>query len=119
MKSTLKKAGSALLGLSMLLATVAPPLAMAGSGNEGKTEDGNVEGVSNKEMELLLETYEIEELKISSYKTVKIYDENDNLVYAEKVSVTRLEDDARLLALIDKSDFLTEVNDVKFYKMDN
>lgn len=119
MKTTLKKAGAALLGLSLLISSLAPPVAMAASDNEDEKKNVTVEGISSQEIENLLETYKVEEIAIADYKTVKIFDNNDNLVYSEKVYVCRFDEDARLLALLEQSDFLTEVNNVKIYKLDH
>jgi hypothetical protein len=118
MNITLKKAGTALLGLSMLLTVTGPPLLMAGTGHEGDKGNSKAGGVPDKEIALLLETYQLDKVRISAYKTVKIFDSNDNLIFSEQVAISRLDNDARLSGLIDKSDFLTEVDDVKYYKMD-
>ena len=118
MKTAINKVGAALIGLSILVTSLAPSMAIAGPRNEDKKKNATVEGISNQEIENLLEVYKVEETSISSYKTVKIFDNNDNLIYSEEVYVCRFDEDARLLALLEQSDFLTEVDDVKYYKLD-
>ena len=119
MKTTLKKAGAAFIGLSIFITSLVPSMVMAGPGSNDDKKNVTVEGISSQEIENLLETYKVEEIAIADYKTVKIFDNNDNLVYSEKVYVCRFDEDARLLALLEQSDFLTEVNNVKIYKLDH
>ena len=118
MKTTINKAGAALLGLSLLITTLAPTTLTAGTEREKEENNTTIEGITNQEIENLLEIYKVVETPIASYKTVKIFDKNDNLVYSEEVYMCRFDDDSRLLALLDQSDFLAEVEDVKYYKLD-
>ena len=118
MKTAINKVGAALIGLSIFVTSLAPPMAIAGPGNEDEKKNATVEGISIQEIENLLEVYKVEETTIASFKTVKIFDKNDDLIYSEEVYVCRFDEDVRLLALLEQSDFLTEVDDVKYYKLD-
>ena len=93
------------------------PLAAANGLNDPETKDSTLITISEDEIQLLLETYKVEASDISTYKTVKVFDENDALVYSEDVDNARFDSDLRLKALLNQSDYLTEVNDVKYYKL--
>jgi hypothetical protein len=117
MKSILKKTGATILGLSFLLVSTNPLAAAEGIGNDNNKDSIAIEGISENEIQSLLEFYQVETPTLASLKTVKVFDANDVLVYSEDVSNSRFDTDVRLKAMLNQSDYLTEVNDVKYYKL--
>ena len=117
MNSILKKSGATILGLSFLLVSTNPLAAAEGIGNDNDKDSIAIEGISENEIQSLLEFYQVETPMPATLKTVKVFDANDVLVYSEDVSNGRFDTDPRLKAMLNQSDYLTEVNDVKYYKL--
>ena len=71
--------------------------------------------VTQHEINALLSQYSIDDkLEINNVK-IKIYGNNDELIYSAKVCHNVYECDERLNLLINQSDFVTEVDDTKIY----
>ncbi len=71
--------------------------------------------VTQHEIDALLSYYSLDNsIKINNIK-IKIYGDNDELVYSAKVCQFVYECDERLNLLINQSDFVTEIDGTKIY----
>lgn len=113
-----RKLSSLVLGLSVLLATLATPTYAAGAGLL-TSEDVLPTTVSEDESEALLKEYKLDELVESIDNiTVKIYNNNDDLIFSTEVCQRDFECDDRINRMINQSDFITEVDNTRIYYLD-
>jgi hypothetical protein len=123
MKTAKKTSLSLLTGLLVLLATLATPITSASAGNHsGNISTGIHSGnlilpttLSDDELTELLHFASLEvELSFENIE-VKIYGNNDDLIYSSTVCPIANKCDERLNQLINQSDFITEVDHTRIY----
>jgi hypothetical protein len=108
---------SLLLGLTVLLATLAIPLNPASAGTPtGEKILPNT--VSDQDAEALIKLYGMEDEVEVKNITVKIYNNNDELIYSVEVCLNDFECDERINRIINDSDFITEVDNTRIYYLD-
>jgi hypothetical protein len=118
--NTAKKTSLSLFtGLLILIATLATSINNASAGNP----TGNSllpysilpYSITDKEINELLSFASLDkEVEIENIK-IKIYGNNDDLVYSSNVCHSTYKCDERLNQLINQSDFITEVDNVRIY----
>ena len=109
---------SLILGLTVLLATLATPIYAASAGTT-TGEKVLPTTVSEEESESLLKEYQLEDMvETSNNITVKIYNNNDDLIFSTKVCQRDFECDDRINRMINQSDFITEVDKTRIYYLD-
>ena len=108
---------SLLIGLTVLFATLAMPFYAASAGEPvGKEILPNT--VSEQEAEELIKLYElVNEVEVKNI-TVKIYNNNDELIYSVEVCKNDFECDERINQIVNDSDFVTEVDNTRIYYLD-
>ena len=114
MNTANKTSISLLTGLLVFLASLALPINNASA---GMPTDNSIlpYTVTEQEMNELLAFASIDEdNKIENIK-IKIYGSNDELIYSAKVCHTVYNCDDRLNQLINQSDFITEVDNIRIY----
>ena len=119
MKTAKKTSLSLLTGLLVLIATFASSFNNASAGIP--TENSVLPyailpyTITDKEINELLSFASIDrEVKIENIK-IKIYGDNDDLVYSSNVCHNSYNCDDRLNQLINQSDFITEIDNTRIY----
>lgn len=115
MKALIKKQVAALLGIGVLALSLSPGL--VAKNTDPGTEENKEYKISQKEINDLLEIYKPEVIEPNTVINIKIYDQFDQLMYSDKVAVNQVPGDIRLNALLDKSDFLMDLDNTKIYKL--
>lgn len=114
MKTAKKTSISLLTGLLVLIATVATSFNHASAG----IPTGNSilpYSIPDQEYNDLLSFASIDkDVKIENIK-IKIYTDNDELIYSSTVCQSTFNCDERLNQLINQSDFITEVDNTRIY----
>ena len=115
MKSLLKKRTALLLGLGVLTTAISPAIAAVNMDPEnGKIK---VATITQEEIDNLLEIYKPQVQSSHTHLNVKIYNEHDHLIYSDKVELSKIDTDLRLSALLNGSDYITEIDNTKIYKL--
>lgn len=109
---------SLMLGLTVLLATLAAPIYAVSAGNP-TGEKILPATVSEDETQALIELYGLEDEVEVKNITVKIYNNNDELIYSVEACLNDLECDERINHLINDSNFITEIDNTRIYYLDH
>jgi hypothetical protein len=114
MKKAKKTSFSLLTGLLVLIAIIASSFNNASAGTP--TDNSLLPyPITDQELNSLLTFASIDrEVKIENVK-IKIFGNNDDLVYSSSVCQSTYNCDERLNQLINQSDFITEVDNVRIY----
>ncbi len=123
MKTAKKRSLSLLTGLLVLLATLAAPVTTASAGYHSgnmrtSIHSGNLilpNTFTDTELIELLHFASLEIALTFENVEVKIYGNNDDLVYSTTVCPNENRWDERLNQLINQSDFITEVDNTRIY----
>gem|GEM_PF-5639517 len=100
--------------VSSLLFTSAFALPNKDNGTEPKkAPDTTI--ISTDEIDQLLATYNAKIVPPSTAVLIKIYSENDHLIFSLKVNRCDLEKDVRLQSLLDQAYYITEIDDTRIY----
>ena len=108
---------SLILGLTVLLATLATPLLAASAGNP-TGEEILPNTLSEQEAAALIKLYDVEDEVEVPNITVKIYNNNDELIYSIELCQNDFECDERVNQMVNNSDFVTEVDNTRIYYLD-
>ena len=73
--------------------------------------------ITQEEIDNLLEIYKPPVPPSHTHLNVKIYNEHDHLIYSDKVELSKIDTDLRLSALLNGSDYITEIDNTKIYKL--
>ena len=104
-----------LINDSWLALSLSPGL--AAKNTDPGTEENKEFKISQKEINDLLEIYKPEVIEPKTVINIKIYDQFNQLMYSDEVAVNQVPGDIRLNALLDKSDFLMDLDNTKIYKL--
>lgn len=100
--------------LTVLLATLATPFYTASAGNPAG-EKVLPTTLSEEESASLIKLYQLsDEVEVKNI-TVKIYNNNDELIYSVEVCKNDFECDERINQIINNSDFITEIDNTRIY----
>ena len=114
MKTAKKTSLSLLTGLLVLIAILASSFNNA---SVGMPTDNSIlpYSITDQELNALLSFASIDrEVKIENVK-IKIFGSNDDLIYSSNVCQSTYNCDERLNQFINQSDFITEVDNVRIY----
>ena len=117
MNHTRKTISNLFLGLTVLLATFAIPITGATAGEPTGNSIQPI-NISEEDSDALLEYYRLEgEVEVENI-TIKIYNNNDELIYSTEVCQKEYDCDERLIRMINDSDFITEIDNTRIYFLD-